>query len=55
MYDYGDLASGTPHTVLGLLMFATGFAIYLGLLWGLDHVFVEMEETPPPSAARTEG
>ena len=44
MYKYGDLASGTPHTVLGLLMFAMGFGIYLGFLWILDHLFVEDRE-----------
>jgi len=41
MYDYGDLASGTPHTVLGMLTFAMGFAIYLGFLWILDHLYLD--------------
>jgi exosortase len=47
MYDYGNLASGTPHTVLGLLMFGLGFAIYMAILWGLDHLFIEAEDEPP--------
>ncbi len=41
MYGHSELASGTPHTVLGLLMFALGFAMYSLILWGLDHIFVE--------------
>ena len=41
MYGHGELASGTPHTVLGLAMFGLGFAIYMGILWVLDHLFVE--------------
>jgi exosortase len=36
-----SLASGTPHTVLGLLLFGLGFAIYLGVLWILDNLFTE--------------
>ncbi len=49
MYEYGNLATGTPHMVLGLLMFGLGFAIYLAILWGLDHLFVEV---PDDEAAR---
>lgn len=41
MYGYGNLAAGTPHMILGFLMFGLGFAIYLGILWILDHLFVE--------------
>jgi exosortase len=51
MYGYGDLASGTPHMILGLLTFGLGFAIYFGVLWMLDHLFVE-GEGPPGGAAR---
>jgi len=36
-----NLASGTPHTILGLLLFGLGFAIYLGVLWILDNLFTE--------------
>lgn len=50
MYQQGDLASGTPHTVLGLLMFALGFILYLGVLWVLDHLFVE-EKAPASEVA----
>lgn len=50
MYDYGNLASGTPHTLLGLIMFATGFAIYGGILWALDNLFVEETDDSARSA-----
>lgn len=52
MYKYGDLASGTPHTVLGLLMFAMGFGIYLGFLWILDHLYVEDRESRTAGSIR---
>jgi exosortase len=54
MYGYPDLAAGTPHTILGLLLFGLGFAIYLGALWVLDHLFSEEPDQPErldPSAA----
>ncbi|MFH1419947.1 MAG: exosortase/archaeosortase family protein [Planctomycetota bacterium] len=41
MYGLEDYATGTPHTVLGLLLFVLGFAIYMGVLWLLDHLFVD--------------
>jgi exosortase len=41
MYGYSDLAKGTPHTLLGLIMFAFGFVLYMGLLWILDHLIQE--------------
>ena len=41
MYGYGNLAAGTAHMVLGFLMFGLGFLIYLGILWILDHLFIE--------------
>jgi hypothetical protein len=44
MYGRGDLATGTPHTLLGLIMFALGFAIYSGILWTIDHLFVDSAE-----------
>lgn len=44
MYGYGNLAAGTPHTVLGLVMFAVGFAIYGAILWTLDHLIVDESE-----------
>ncbi|MBK8269878.1 MAG: exosortase/archaeosortase family protein [Planctomycetes bacterium] len=44
MYDRGNLATGTPHTILGLVMFGIGFSIYMGMIWILDHVFVEDTE-----------
>ena len=49
MYQKGDLASGTPHMVLGLGMFALGFVIYLGFLWVLDHIYVD--EAPEAKGA----
>ncbi|HWL92845.1 MAG TPA: exosortase/archaeosortase family protein [Phycisphaerae bacterium] len=44
MYGRGNLASGTPHTILGLVMFGLGFLIYMGIIWMLDHLFVEDRE-----------
>ncbi len=41
MYGHKEYATGTPHTVLGLLLFALGFGIYMGVLWLLDHLFVD--------------
>lgn len=45
MYGHNDLATGTPHSLLGLLMFALGFVIYLAFLWVLDHLYIEVNET----------
>jgi len=44
IYDYGNLAAGTPHTVLGLLTFALGFCIYFVILFILDRLFIADEE-----------
>lgn len=52
MYGYGDLASGTPHAVLGMITFAIGFVIYLGILWVLDHLYVDQ---PEPVEVRRDG
>jgi len=46
MYELKDLAKGTPHTILGLIMFAFGFVLYMGLLWILDHLVVEEQGEP---------
>lgn len=51
MYERGDLASGTPHSLLGFLMFGVGFGIYALLLWVLDHLFVADEDA---STAQTD-
>ncbi|HUN81800.1 MAG TPA: exosortase/archaeosortase family protein, partial [Phycisphaerae bacterium] len=45
MYGHNDLAAGTPHMVLGLMTFALGFAIYMAILWFLDHLFVDSAES----------
>jgi exosortase len=52
MYDRGNLATGTPHTILGLAMFGIGFAIYMGIIWMLDHIFIEDDgaDNASPSA-----
>lgn len=55
MYDHGNLATGTPHTVLGLIMFGLGFAIYLGIIWMLDHLFVEDSGEDDASAVAAGG
>ncbi len=41
MYGHKDLAEGTPHAILGMFTFALGFTIYMGILWVLDHVYVD--------------
>jgi len=41
MYGHEELAVGSPHMILGLLMFALGFSIYWALLWVLDHLFID--------------
>ena len=48
MYGHGEYAQGTPHTILGLIMFAFGFVLYMSLLWVLDHLF---EDSPEPDPA----
>jgi len=55
MYGHSELASGTPHTLLGLLMFGLGFAMYLAILWGLDHIFVEDDDDDMNGQARDVG
>lgn len=50
MYGYTDLAKGTPHTLLGLIMFAFGFVLYMSLLWILDHLVQDDDEPEPISA-----
>lgn len=51
MYEHGNLASGTPHTVLGLLMFGLGFVIYMAILWVMDHLFVESKDDAPANGS----
>lgn len=46
MYGRSDLSTGTPHTLLGLLLFGLGFLIYMGVLWVLDHAVVEEADGP---------
>ncbi len=55
MYGHPELSAGTPHTVLGLLMFALGFSIFLGVLWVLEHLFVEDAVGPEASSGQPEG
>lgn len=55
MYGHADLASGSPHMILGLFTFMLGFAIYYGILWVLDHMFVEGEEEDAAPAAGRAG
>ncbi len=55
MYGHSELASGTPHTLLGLLMFGLGFALYSAILWGLDHVFVEDDDGGTAGQAQDAG
>ena len=50
MYGMGDLATGTPHALLGLGMFALGIGIYMGLLWVFEHLFEPVEGDAAGSA-----
>ncbi len=43
MYGHSELAGGTAHSLLGFLLFGVGIAIFLGILWILDHLTVEDE------------
>jgi exosortase len=52
MYGYAHLAKGTTHTMLGFLAFGVGFAVYLLILYVLDHLMVEES---PEEAAETAG
>lgn len=38
MYGMGDLATGTPHSTLGLAMFGLGLCIYMGLIWLFEQI-----------------
>ncbi len=44
MYGHEELATGTAHTILGFAVFGLGFMIYMGILWVLDHLFVEVSD-----------
>jgi hypothetical protein len=41
MHGQQEWSTGTPHTLLGFFVFGLGFVIYLGILWILDHLYVE--------------
>lgn len=41
IYGLGDLAKGTPHAMTGIATFALGFVIFYGIMWVMDHLFVE--------------
>jgi len=45
IYQWSDLAEGTSHTLLGLGTFALGMFIYSGLLYIMDHLWVEDRES----------
>lgn len=40
IFGYEDWAKGSAHSLLGIGTFALGFAIYFGLLFVLDHLYV---------------
>lgn len=44
MYGHESLSTGSPHTILGLVMFGLGLALFMGVLWILDHLFVEASD-----------
>lgn len=41
MYGHEELASGTAHSLLGFGLFGLGLAIFMGLVWMMDHLFVD--------------
>ena len=47
MYGHDDFAMGTPHSLLGFAMFGVGITLFLALLWIVDHLFVEEDESDP--------
>lgn len=51
VYGREDLARGTPHQLLGLLMLALAFALYAAISYILNHLFVEDTEHPDTSTA----
>lgn len=55
MYGHDELAAGSSHAMLGLLMFALGIAIYLAVLWVLDHLFVDEADGPDVGGAMPAG
>jgi exosortase len=46
-----ELASGTPHMLLGLGMLLVAFALYGGISYVLSHLFVEAEAPPAQGVA----
>ena len=55
MYGYEELAGGSSHAILGLLMFALGFMTYFAVLWVLDHLVVEGSDEPDVDEAISAG
>lgn len=51
IYDWGKLAAGTPHMLLGLVTFGLGMALYSLAMYVLDHLFVD-DNGPSTTAAR---
>ena len=50
LYDRADWATGTPHALLGFVMFGIGIGLFMGLLWIVDHLFVQDDaEAPEPA------
>lgn len=53
IYDYGNLAVGTPHAALGILTFALGFVIYYSFIYIMDHLFEEDDVAPEAEGVAT--
>ncbi len=53
MYGHPDLASGSAHALLGFAMFGIGIAIFMAVLWVLDHLFVDEDEGARAAEAGT--
>lgn len=41
VYGHPELARGTPHTLLGVAMFAVALGLYGALSFGMSHLFIE--------------
>jgi len=51
VYGHADLARGTPHQLLGLLMFAVALSLFALVGYTLSHLFVEEPEHGPHASS----
>lgn len=48
-----DLAKGEAHLYIGMLWLVPAFLLYMGIVWVIQHLFVESEQPASPAAAPT--